>query len=103
MVPRDRIVSSAKSAFFTVIHARSCAPFAFCPVHCRDLKPENLLYVTGDPASSSYNVIKVVDFGLAKLQNEKSNLQTMCGTPYFIAPEILNEEHSTYGAKVDVW
>lgn len=41
----------------------------------RDLKPENLLYVTSDPESPNYNVIKIVDFGLAKLQNEKSNLK----------------------------
>mmetsp|Transcript_39907 Transcript_39907/g.78153 ORF Transcript_39907/g.78153 Transcript_39907/m.78153 type:complete len:564 (+) Transcript_39907:113-1804(+) len=69
----------------------------------RDLKPENLLYVTSDPTSPQYNVIKIVDFGLAKLQNDKSSLQTVCGTPYFIAPEILEEKHATYGAEVDVW
>jgi len=69
----------------------------------RDLKPENLLYVTNDPSSDQYNVIKIVDFGLAKLQDDKSSLQTVCGTPYFIAPEILDEEHKTYGAEVDVW
>jgi len=73
------------------------------PPICRDLKPENLLYVTNDPASPNYNVIKIVDFGLAKLQDSKSNLQTVCGTPYFIAPEILEEKHTTYGAEVDVW
>uniref|UniRef100_A0A6U4N5F2 cGMP-dependent protein kinase n=2 Tax=Hemiselmis andersenii TaxID=464988 RepID=A0A6U4N5F2_HEMAN len=69
----------------------------------RDLKPENLLYVTSDPTSPEYNVIKIVDFGLAKLQNDKNHLQTVCGTPYFIAPEILEEKHATYGAEVDVW
>lgn len=30
-------------------------------------------------------------------------VQTVCGTPYFIAPEILEEGHETYGAEVDVW
>jgi len=66
----------------------------------RDLKPENLLYVTSDPSSPHYNLIKLVDFGLAKLQSSSSNLSTVCGTPYFIAPEILEEEHVTYGSEV---
>jgi len=69
----------------------------------RDLKPENLLYVTSDPSSPHYNLIKLVDFGLAKLQSSSSNLSTVCGTPYFIAPEILEEEHVTYGSEVDIW
>ncbi len=32
-----------------------------------------------------------------------STLQTVCGTPYFIAPEILEEDHATYGSEVDIW
>lgn len=67
------------------------------------LQPENLLYGSSDPTSEAYNVIKLVDFGLAKLQSNTSNLQTVCGTPYFIAPEILEENHTTYGSEVDVW
>lgn len=46
----------------------------------RDLKPENLLYATNVEHSPSYNVIKVADFGLAKVlsgANEACNLDAL--------------------------
>eukprot|EP01029_Cantina_marsupialis_P007159 TRINITY_DN1791_c0_g1_i1.p1 TRINITY_DN1791_c0_g1~~TRINITY_DN1791_c0_g1_i1.p1 ORF type:complete len:324 (+),score=99.40 TRINITY_DN1791_c0_g1_i1:115-1086(+) len=62
----------------------------------RDLKPENLLY-----ASPHSDVIKIADFGLAKLIDESKMMQTACGTPGYVAPEILIG--SGYGAEVDLW
>ena len=64
--------------------------------HPRDIKPENLLVVNLDAASKS---LKLGDFGLAQVVSEP--LFTVCGTPTYVAPEILAE--TGYGVKVDVW
>jgi len=62
----------------------------------RDLKPENLLYCTKDESS----IIKVTDFGLARYI-EGDLAYTACGTPGYVAPEIL--EGKGYGREVDYW
>ncbi|XP_051824182.1 calcium/calmodulin-dependent protein kinase type 1B [Antechinus flavipes] len=62
----------------------------------RDLKPENLLYAT--PFEDSK--IMISDFGLSKIQ-ESNVLGTACGTPGYVAPELL--EQKPYGKAVDVW
>jgi len=59
----------------------------------RDLKPENLL-------CASANVIKIADFGLSK-DIESGNLQTSCGTPSYVAPEVLMG--GQYDNEVDIW
>jgi len=61
----------------------------------RDLKPENLL--CGGPDGS---VIKVTDFGLSK-DFGKGSLKTSCGTPDYVAPEVLKGQN--YDNSVDVW
>eukprot|EP00056_Hartaetosiga_gracilis_P001575 m.45873 g.45873 ORF g.45873 m.45873 type:complete len:433 (+) comp10699_c0_seq4:506-1804(+) len=63
----------------------------------RDLKPENLLFRDKSPSSD----ILVTDFGLAKLLNDNVALKTACGTPNYVAPEILMQRG--YGKQVDVW
>mmetsp|Transcript_16625 Transcript_16625/g.39793 ORF Transcript_16625/g.39793 Transcript_16625/m.39793 type:complete len:503 (+) Transcript_16625:179-1687(+) len=70
----------------------------------RDLKPENLLYASNDESSPSYDVIKVADFGLAKVVNGMSDhsMSTTCGTPGYVAPEVL-EQAGGYGPEVDIW
>lgn len=64
----------------------------------RDLKPENLLYVSEDANS----IIKITDFGLAKvLQSNTQMMSTVCGTPSYLAPEILKGEK--YNTQCDIW
>lgn len=64
----------------------------------RDLKPENLLLTSKDDDAS----IKLADFGFAKkLEFDSAGLVTACGTPGYVAPEIL--EGKPYGSSVDIW
>eukprot|EP01119_Soliformovum_irregulare_P021148 TRINITY_DN698_c0_g1_i1.p2 TRINITY_DN698_c0_g1~~TRINITY_DN698_c0_g1_i1.p2 ORF type:complete len:473 (-),score=155.45 TRINITY_DN698_c0_g1_i1:514-1932(-) len=64
----------------------------------RDLKPENLLLIKAEDGTSE--VIKIADFGLSKDFGEEQ-LQTSCGTPDYVAPEVLLGE--PYDMAVDVW
>jgi len=64
----------------------------------RDLKPENILYKDSSPESA----IKVADFGLARIVSGKDMMKTACGTPGYVAPEILKNQGYSSGA-VDVW
>jgi len=63
----------------------------------RDLKPENLLYA-GPPPNMD---LKLADFGLASILSPLKSLHTACGTPGYVAPEILSG--TIYGKEVDVW
>lgn len=65
----------------------------------RDLKPENLLYYS--PAEDSK--IMISDFGLSKMTSDgqMDQLGTACGTPGYVAPEVLRRK--PYGKAVDVW
>mmetsp|Transcript_11707 Transcript_11707/g.28520 ORF Transcript_11707/g.28520 Transcript_11707/m.28520 type:complete len:243 (+) Transcript_11707:2-730(+) len=63
----------------------------------RDLKPENILYATPDPDAP----IKLADFGLAKVVSSDAIMQTACGTPGYVAPEIL--QNQGFGVEVDCW
>lgn len=63
----------------------------------RDLKPENLLLMSAQNDSA----IKIADFGFAKKASTPNSLTTQCGTPGYVAPEIL--EGTPYDTKADMW
>ena len=63
----------------------------------RDLKPENLLLVAENDDSD----IKIADFGLAKRIKDLVHDEPPCGTPAYVAPEILRNQ--PYGPEVDIW
>lgn len=100
----ERIV---KKNFYSEREARDLVKvlletIAFCHsanvVH-RDLKPENLLLSSTEDDAD----IKLADFGFAKKALEKGDagLSTACGTPGYVAPEILMSK--SYGKEVDIW
>ncbi|KAF9974902.1 hypothetical protein BGZ73_001600 [Actinomortierella ambigua] len=62
----------------------------------RDLKPENILVMDKDTMT-----VKISDFGLAKMTGEELFMNTMCGTPSYVAPEVLMKV--SYGKAVDMW
>ncbi|XP_030453878.1 CBL-interacting serine/threonine-protein kinase 3-like isoform X2 [Syzygium oleosum] len=67
-------------------------------VYHRDLKPENLLL-------DAYGNLKVSDFGLSALSQQVRDdglLHTTCGTPNYVAPEVLNDRGYD-GATADMW
>ncbi|KAF7833647.1 CBL-interacting serine/threonine-protein kinase 3-like isoform X1 [Senna tora] len=67
-------------------------------VYHRDLKPENLLL-------DAYGNLKVSDFGLSALSQQVKDdglLHTTCGTPNYVAPEVL-DDGGYDGAMADLW
>jgi len=65
----------------------------------RDLKPENLL-CSEDDKYQPFRIV-IADFGLSK-SFESANLETSCGTPEYVAPEVISAE-GTYDKQVDMW
>eukprot|EP00906_Rhabdomonas_costata_P019084 RCo027788 len=64
----------------------------------RDLKPENLLL-------DAHDKLRVSDFGLSNLQRTGAGgelLHTVCGTPNYVAPEVLKDKGYS-GFTADVW
>jgi len=98
----DRI---GKKSFYNEGEARDLCRFLleamkYCHDHHvahRDLKPENLLLQDATDDSN----IKIADFGFAKRVHAPKSLTTMCGTPNYVAPEIL--KGLRYDEKADMW
>mmetsp|Transcript_12876 Transcript_12876/g.19265 ORF Transcript_12876/g.19265 Transcript_12876/m.19265 type:complete len:362 (-) Transcript_12876:326-1411(-) len=98
----DRIVSKS---YYNEKEARDVCKILFEALnYChsqnvahRDLKPENLLLQSEDNDSD----LKLADFGFAKRCSSENCLTTQCGTPGYVAPEIL--EGTPYGCKADMW
>lgn len=67
----------------------------------RDLKPENVL-LSSD--TSNETIVKVTDFGLSRVVGEHSLMKTLCGTPSYLAPEVLTSANKEgYNKAVDCW
>lgn len=64
----------------------------------RDIKPDNLLYSSRDRDA---RIVKVADFGLARFISSQSLATTCCGTPCYVAPEIVDLQ--PYGKECDYW
>jgi len=62
----------------------------------RDVKPENILF----EKETNEGEIKLIDFGLSRKYNAEEKMQTVLGTPYYVAPEVLQ---GSYDHKCDIW
>ena len=99
----DRIVEKGKYAESDAVRLVRNMATAIQHLHSkniihRDLKPENLL-VTKDKMGR--DTIKLADFGLSMVVTEP--LHTICGTPTYVAPEIIADGPEGYGLQVDLW
>jgi len=98
----DRIV---QKSFYNEKEARDVCKILFLAIgHChsktvahRDLKPENLLLASESDDSN----LKIADFGFSKKCPTRRCLKTQCGTPGYVAPEILEGE--PYDMQADMW
>ncbi|KAJ3443365.1 serine/threonine-protein kinase brsk2-like protein [Anaeramoeba flamelloides] len=88
-VPPDEARKFFQQIIYAIEHIHS-----FSITH-RDLKPENLLL-------DRDNNIKIIDFGMAKIMESGNLLQTACGSPHYIAPEVLKGKGYD-GQKSDIW
>ena len=86
-VPQTKFYIAHIITIFEYLHSKN--------IVYRDLKPENILI-------NKNGYLKLTDFGFAKqLDSEKAKTYTLCGTPEYLAPEIiLNKGH---GKAVDWW
>ena len=44
--------------------------------------------------------IRLIDFGLSKIKGKSNSMQTMAGTPLYMAPDVIN---GNYGPPADIW
>ncbi|KAJ7241666.1 kinase-like domain-containing protein [Mycena haematopus] len=73
----------------------------------RDVKPQNLLLTPAPPEELARGhplgvpILKVADFGFARSLPNAMMAETLCGSPLYMAPEILR--YQKYDAKADLW
>ncbi|XP_050779437.1 serine/threonine-protein kinase ULK1 isoform X4 [Gopherus flavomarginatus] len=69
----------------------------------RDLKPQNILlsYAGGKKSNPNNIRIKIADFGFARYLQSNMMAATLCGSPMYMAPEVIMSQH--YDAKADLW
>ncbi|PAA72881.1 hypothetical protein BOX15_Mlig007623g1 [Macrostomum lignano] len=92
---RERSFSESRARFYAAEIASAIGYLHSKSIIYRDLKPENILL-------DSEGHVRLTDFGLCKEGlNTKSTTSTFCGTPEYLAPEVLRKE--PYDMAVDWW
>lgn len=65
----------------------------------RDLKPENVLLAEEDGVKR----LKIADFGFARIIEKNSIVNSVVGTPSYMAPEVLKRNGKGYKESADMW
>ena len=98
LIPQDKkkrlstqiVASLIKDVISAVYFLHNMDP----PIIHRDIKPENVLLADG-------MVAKLTDFGWSNYMQEDEKRTTVCGTPIYLAPEIIKEQG--HDERVDIW
>jgi len=88
-VPPKLCAVYMRQVLFAINYCHSLAQ----PVVHRDLKPGNVMKVSGTD-------VKVIDLGFASMLQEGTQMEKVCGTPMFMAPEVMDRK---YGKEADIW
>ncbi|CAF1181327.1 unnamed protein product [Rotaria sordida] len=92
---RRKTVTEPETRYFVKQIVEACIYLHDKRIIHRDLKLGNLFL-------NDQMEIKIGDFGLAtRIENEADRKRTLCGTPNYIAPEVINKKGHSY--EVDVW
>ena len=92
--PNRLLPESAARKYFTQIISGLNYCHSLGVIH-RDLKLENILL-------DSSNTVKIIDFGFATFLKSPEYTKLFCGTPSYMAPEIVGKRENP-GAAADVW
>lgn len=63
----------------------------------RDLKPQNILL------DGEFKTIKIIDFNFSTILEHDDMAKTLCGSPLYMAPELLDRDCESYTWKTDLW
>jgi serine/threonine protein kinase len=105
LFPSQKYVSLLPCDIFSMFTTSSSSPSTFTTLLVLiDLKPENLLLLSKHTDSD----IKIADFGFAAEVTSDNCLTDMCGTPNYVAPEVIkmgsnSERGKGYGLACDMW
>ena len=90
LISTQMVASLIKDVISAIYYLHHMNP----PIIHRDIKPENVLLGEG-------NVAKLTDFGWSNYMQGYSKRTTVCGTPIYLAPEIIN--NTGHDEKIDIW
>ncbi|CAJ1943006.1 unnamed protein product [Cylindrotheca closterium] len=98
----DRVLEIGK---YSESDARKLTTSLLKGVHCmhtsevahRDLKPQNLLL----SSKENHTEVKIIDFGFSRRVHTPQSLTSRCGTPHYVAPEIL--KNIPHDESSDIW
>ena len=68
----------------------------------QDIKSENILLKKEIINGESYEIAKLSEPGFSRILDRKIGSKNSCGTPYYLSPEILNDEEN-YNFNCDIW
>ena len=90
VISTQMVASLMKDVISAIYYLHHMIP----PIVHRDIKPENVLLAEG-------NVAKLTDFGWSNYLDGFYKRTTICGTPIYLAPEIIN--NTGHDEKIDIW